>query len=307
MQFKNLKQLVIYFGNDEQKCRDFLAKERWGNKPICVHCQHDKCYRFTDGRLYKCAKCRKQFTVTMGTIFENSKVPLSTWFAAIYLCTAHKKGISSIQLAKDLGVTQKTSWFMLMRIKEMTKVKDRAKMTRIVEVDETYVGGKERNKSNAERKAFAEGKRKAEKTPVIGIVERKGMAYLQVAKDVTGGTLKGLVREAADRMSIIVTDSFSGYTGLRDQYIGHVTVNHSQNEYISGIYHTNTVEGFFSILKRSILGIFHHLSVKHLQRYCDEISFRYNTRYMEDAERFYYTLTKTEGRLTYKRLITAIN
>lgn len=303
MEFKNLKELVIYFGNDEQKCRNYLAAQRWGGKPICVHCQHDKSYTYSDGITYKCANCRKKYTVKMGTIFEKSPIPLSTWFAAIYLCTAHKKGISSVQLAKDLGVTQKTSWFMLMRIKELAKIGDRSKMTKIVEVDETYVGGKEKNKSNAERKAFAEGKRKAEKTPVVGIVERKGMAYLQVVKDVTGGTLKGLIREAADRRSIIVTDSFSAYSGLENQYIGHVTVNHSQHEYKSGIYHTNTVEGFFSILKRSVIGIYHHLSAKHLQRYCDEISYRYNTRYMEDAERFIYTLTKVHCRLTYKRLI----
>jgi transposase-like protein len=303
MQFKNLKELIIFFGDDEQKCRDYLAKERWGGKPICVHCGHEKSYTYSDGRTYKCAKCRKKYTVTMGTIFEKSQLPLSTWFAAIYLCTAHKKGISSLQLAKDLGVTQKTSWYMAMRIKEMAKVKDRSKMTRIVEVDETYVGGKERNKSNRERREFAEGRRTASKTPVVGIVERKGMAYLQVVRDVTGGTLKGLIREAADRSSIIVTDSFSSYSGLENQYIGHVTVNHSAHEYKNGIYHTNTVEGFFSILKRSIIGVFHHVSAKHLQRYCDEISHRYNTRYMADAERFVYTLTMVECRLTYKRLI----
>lgn len=303
MQFKNLKELIIYFGQDEAKCRAFLAKERWGDNPICPHCQHTKSYIYTDGRLYKCAKCRKKYTVTVGTIFEKSLLPLSTWFAAIYLCTAHKKGISSVQLAKDVGVTQKTGWFMSQRIKEMMTTKDRIKLTKIVEVDETYVGGKEKNKSNKQRREFAEGRRKADKTPVVGIVERKGMAYLQVVRDVTGGTLKGIIREAADRSSIIVTDSFNAYTGLENQYIGHVTVNHSAHEYKNGIYHTNTVEGFFSILKRSVIGIYHHLSAKHLQRYCDEISHRYNTRYMADPERFVYTLTKVNCRLTYKQLV----
>lgn len=297
---KNLKEVMAQL-KDEGECRAYMEEMRWNGKPVCPHCTQDKPYKLGDGKSYRCrAKtCRKDFTVTVGTVFENSKVPLSTWIAATYILSAHKKGISSCQLARDLGVTQKTAWFVLHRLRLILGDPDPEPLENIVEVDETYVGGTFGNMNKGRRKKWRDSG-KDNKVPVMGLLERGGKAKLTViGKD----TFKDVVRSYVDPSAVLVTDTHLSYQGLAMEYAGHETVNHSQEEYKRGIYYTNSIEGFFSLFKRTILGTYHQVSPKHLHRYCAESSYRYNTRKIKDKDRFSSVLSNTEGRLTYKQLI----
>ncbi|MFT3679708.1 MAG: IS1595 family transposase [Ferruginibacter sp.] len=231
-------------------------------------------------------------------MFENSKVSISTWMCAVYILTAHKKGISSHQLARDLGITQKTAWFINHRIRLIMGETDPEPLDNIVEVDETWVGGKF-DKMNRERRSYYQDRGIDNKTPVMGLLQRDGKARLTV---IGKKTFKDVVRENVKPDALVITDTHLSYQGLIDEFAGHATVNHSQSEYRKGVAYTNTVEGFFSHLKRSIFGIYHQVSPKHLQRYCTETSYRYNTRKISDKDRFNITLQKLEGRLTYKKL-----
>ncbi|WP_462250847.1 IS1595 family transposase, partial [Ferruginibacter sp.] len=243
--------------------------------------------------------CKKNFSLTVGTIFEKSKIPLSTWMAAVYVITAHKKGISSLQLARDLGVTQKTAWFMNHRIRIIMGEPAPEPLECMVEVDETYVGGKFANMNRGKRKKM-QLNNLDNKVAVMGLVQRDGKAKLTV---IGANTFKEVVRQNVDNAAVVITDTHISYTGLAQEYAAHLTVNHSKSEYRNGLAYTNTVEGFFSSLKRSIYGIYHSVSPKHLHRYCDETSYRYNSRKIEDKDRFIITLQQTEGRLTYDNLI----
>lgn len=303
MEFKNLKELMTYL-SDDNLCRQYYAQLRWGGNPICPHCGHSKPYFLKGGKLYRCSArtCKKNFTVTVGTIFEKSKIALSTWMGAVYLLSAHKKGISSLQLGRDLGVTQKTAWFILHRLRYIMKEPEPDPLNNIVEIDETYVGGKFANMNRAKRKKLQELSID-NKTAVMGLLERDGKARLTVIGE---KTFKDVIRTNVKPDAILMTDTHLAYQGLVFEYAGHQTVNHSQSEYKNGIAYTNTVEGFFSSLKRSIYGIYHSVSPKHLQQYCAETSFRYNTRKQTDKDRFVNTLTNSSGRLTYKKLINKL-
>ena len=309
--FKNLKELVNYF-SDEKVARQHLEEQRWGGNTTCPHCGTAKPYALSDEKTYKCAnkECRKKFTVTVGTIFENTKLPLSTWFAAIYLCTAHKKGISSCQLARDLGITQKAAWFVLHRVREMLTEKAPFMLENEVEVDETFVGGKEKNK-HASKKiknltgTAPRGRSLAGKTPVLGILERDGKVYAVPVKDTSAKTIQPIMVDVVRPGSTLYTDEWQGYKGLSVKY-DHRVVQHGKGEYVVGVVHTNGIEGFWAGLKRGIVGIYHQVSAKHLHRYCNEFSYRYNTRKDIDTERFNVSLTRLEGRLTYKALIAKV-
>lgn len=300
MQFKNLKDLMAQL-KDDALCIEYFIQLRWGGVPVCPHCNAKNPYRLKGGKLFRCKDktCKKDFSLTVGTIFEKSKIPLSSWMAAVYVLTGHKKGISSHQLARDLGVTQKTAWFMNHRIRLIMGEPDPAPLDNIVEVDETYVGGKFANMNRGKR-AFMQKYEQDNKVAVMGLLERDGKARLTV---IGKNTFKEVVRENVKPDAVIMTDTHLAYQGLAFEYAGHGTVNHSQSEYRNGICYTNGVEGFFSSLKRSIFGIYHQVSPKHLQRYCEETSYRYNTRKISDKDRFINTLSKSEGRLTYKNLI----
>lgn len=300
IQFKNLKDLMTRLA-DEQVCRQHVEEMRWGGDPFCPHCGSTKPYKLKDGKTYRCKDktCKKDFTVTVGTIFENSKIPLSTWMAAMYILTGHKKGISSLQLSRDLGVTQKTAWFMNHRIRLIMGDPNPAPLDNIVEVDETYVGGKFANMNRGRRKKFQE-QGIDNKVAVMGLLERDGKARLTV---IGGNTFKDVVRNNVDKKAIVVTDTHLAYVGLANEYAAHLSVNHSRSEYRNGLAFTNSVEGFFSCLKRSIYGIYHSVSPKHLHRYCEETSYRFNSRQIKDVERFTRTIQNVEGRLTYNNLI----
>ena len=298
--FKNLKEMMTYL-SDEKVARQHMEEMRWGSSPFCPHCNSTNPYKLKDGKTYRCSSksCRKDFTVTVGTVFENSKVKLSTWMAAIWLLTGHKKGISSLQLSRDLGITQKTAWFILHRVRLIMGDPNPAPLENIVEVDETYVGGKFANMNRGRRKKFQE-QAIDNKTAVMGLLERDGKARLTV---IGGNTFKEVIRENIANTAVVMTDAHLGYTGLATEFAGHEAVNHSIFEFRRGNAYTNGVEGFFSCFKRSIIGIYHQVSPKHLQRYCVETSYRFNTRKITDKERFNQTLQNVEGRLTYKNLI----
>jgi hypothetical protein len=300
MEFKNLKELMSYL-QDVKRCREYYALLRWDGNPICVHCNASQPYLLKNGK-YRCSSktCKKDFSVTKGTIFENSKIPLATWMGAMFVLSGHKKGISSCQLARDLGVTQKTAWFILHRVRYIFGDPDPEPLTNIVEVDETYVGGSYANMNRGRRKYHQENNID-NKVAVMGLLERDGKARLTI---IGSNTFKDVIKENVSTDATLMTDSHLAYQGLALEYAGHGVVNHSEMQFRDGLAYTNTVEGFFSCLKRSIFGIYHSVSPKHLQQYCTETSFRYNTRKQTDKDRFVHTLRIAEGkRLTYNTLI----
>lgn len=268
--FSNLMQLFSYF-KDEQVCREYLATIRWEGQPVCPYkeCGHDKVFKFSNGKVYKCAKCRKKFSVRVGTIFEDSKIPLQKWFAAIYLITSHKKGISSLQLHRDLGVTQKTAWFMLHRVRHTFGFNvPSEKLKGTCEADETFMGGMEKNKHKSKRTEGTQGRSVKTKSAVAGIVERGGELRAKKVPDTTGYNLRQFVYKNLEFGSKLHTDEWWGYKGLA-QAFKHKFVKHNEGEYVSGDTHTNTLEGFWSLLKRGTIGIYHSMSDKHLQQYID--------------------------------------
>jgi transposase-like protein len=283
---------------DEKSCREYLKNERFPDgKMACPKCgSTDKIYPMADGKRYKCGNkgCFHIFTITVGTIFEASHIPLQKWFLAMYIVSAHKKGISSLQLHRDLGVTQKTAWFMLHRIRYMlSNGLPKEMLDGTVEVDETYVGGKHKGRR---------GRGSENKTPVFGMVERQGDLRAMPVENVKRATLEPIIEDNIVEGSTVITDELRSYDKLSDEY-NHETVNHGAGEYVRGDVYTNTVEGFWSLLKRGIVGIYHYVSSQHLHRYCDEFEYRYNTRKVQDGERFHQVFAKCEGRLKYATLI----
>jgi transposase-like protein len=299
---KNLKELMSKL-TSEDVARNYMEQMRWNGNVICPFCEAHDPYKLKDGKTYRCKSktCQKDFTVTVKTVFENSKIKLSTWICASYLLSAHKKGISSLQLSRDLGITQKSAWFVLHRLRLAMGEPEPEPLENVVEIDETYVGGRLANMHAKRRKQqVAKGDNKI---AVMGMVQRDGKARLTViGKD----TFKDVVRNNVNKSAVIVTDSHLGYQGLIEEYKDHGTVNHSQGEYRNGLYYTNSVEGFFSLFKRTIFGTYHQISPKHLHRYCAESSYRFNSRKIKDKDRFNNLLSHTAGRLKYKDLIKKI-
>jgi transposase-like protein len=228
-------------------------------------------------------------------------VKLQKWFLAIYLITSHKKGISSLQLAKDIDVTQKTAWFMLQRIRNCFGI-DTDQLVGEVEIDETYVGGKNKNRHASKKVENSQGRSVKDKTPIIGMIERGGKLVAKKIENTKAATLAPEVIKAVNPSAILFTDEWAGYNGLKMIY-DHSFVKHNQGQYVNGRIHTNTIEGFWSLLKRGIIGIYHSTSKKHLQMYVDEFVFRYNTKHSSVNKRFNQMLSNTEHRLTYKALI----
>ena len=302
--FKSILEFQKHFNTDE-KCRLSLEQQRWGNTPACCFCGSTNCTRIKDGKRFQCneKECRKQFSVTVGTVAENTKVPLTKWFLAMYILSNHSKGISSLQLAGWLDVTQKTAWFLNHRIREMLTDKAPELLTGVVEVDETYVGGKEGNKHKSKRKVKAGAGGKA---MVFGAVQRKGKVTTKVIPDTTANSLVNAVTENIEEGTSMVSDENQGYNSLKNKY-RHSKVNHSKGEYVRNAAHTNTIEGFWSLLKRQINGIHHSVSPKHLHRYCNESVYRYNAKKLAQDERFLNALSNCEGRLTYSNLISNNN
>lgn len=306
---------------DENAAREYLEGIHWPEGPLCPHCGSDNAKRLPPQKrkatkahpggtvrkgVVQCNDCRKQYTVTVGTVFERSKVPLNKWLLANHLLCASKKGISGHQMARMLGVTYKTAWFMMHRIREAMKDTDQGPMGghgSTIEADETYVGGKVGNRHASKRFGDKKSSPFRDKQPVVSLVERGGrVRSFHVAK-VTGPQLREVLVTNADRGSWLMTDEHAGYKKVGKEYTGHGVVSHSRGEYVRATYfHTNTIENFFSILKRGITGVYHHVSEAHLKRYITEFDFRYNTRKLNDFERADEALKGISGkRLTYRR------
>jgi len=290
----------------ETICREYLEKLRWDGKPVCPHCGsiNEKHYELKIkgefNGLRKCKDCRERFTVRVGTMFHGSPISLRKWFIAIYIFSSHKKGISSLQLHRDLGVTQKTAWFMLGRLRNTFNIKSK-KLTGTVQADETFVGGKNKNRHANKKVKDSQGRSFKDKTPVFGL-HSNGEVSLTVVSDTKASTLKPIIKEMIEKGSILVTDEWGSYRGLSSEF-QHEVVKHNAGQYVNNSFHTNSIEGFWSLLKRGIFGIYHSTSPKHLNRYCDEFSYRYNTREMSDGSRFSMSLVNAKERLTYKELI----
>ncbi|WP_209402644.1 IS1595 family transposase [Pseudozobellia sp. WGM2] len=294
--FNNVLELIQAFP-DQQSCIDHLEELRWNGNVVSPFDPTSKVYD-CKGNKYKCKNTGKYFNVKTNTIFDNTKLPLQKWFLAIWLVTSHKKGISSIQLGKDIGVTQKSAWFMLSRIRKCFGIDDNEKLQNEVEADETFVGGKNKNR-HADKKFHGTSDDKA---PVLGMIERSGKLKAMQVPNTTYETLAAEIMKNVKESAKLYTDEYTSYKRLKRVY-DHKVVKHSRKQYVKGRVHTNTIESFWAILKRGIFGIYHFTSKKHLQLYVDEFVFRYNTRQGSETERFNLFLQNTENRITYKELI----
>lgn len=285
---------------DEQSAVDHFTAIRWADGAYCPLCGSTRVYHFSDQRTHKCGDCRKRFSIKVGTIFEDSKIELRKWMLAVWLITSHKKGIASTTLAKDLGVTQKTAWFMLHRLRHAARTQSfNRPLEGDIEVDETYVGGKAANRHKGDPK---NGPGTSGKTAVIGALERGGKVHAKVIDNTDTKTLDTFVHTMVAPASSVSTDEHSGYRHLGRTYT-HGVVRHGAGEYVKGATHTNGIEGYWSQLKRQIIGIHHFVTPKHLNRYVSESAWRFNLRSMGEGERVNEMLASTSGRLTYKDLI----
>jgi transposase-like protein len=295
---------------DENAAREHLEALRWPDGPFCPHCGSFNATRLHGAKsrpgTVQCNDCRQQFTVTVGTVFERSKIALNKWLLCNHLLCASKKGMSAKQIERMLGVTYKTAWFMCHRIREAMKADVASEgplggKGSFVEADETFIGGKGKNRHARNR----DGKRGPQgKQVVVSLIERGGRARSFHVANITGPLLRSVLVQNVDRASVLMTDEHSGYLSVGKEFAFHGTTKHGQGEYVRhGIIHSNTAENFFSIMKRGVIGTYHHWSAAHLHRYCAEFDFRYNTRKNTDYERADANLIAIEGkRLTYRRI-----
>lgn len=300
-EFKSLFDLLRAIP-DEQAAIDHFTAIRWRSGKFCPLCGSTRLiHTFSDRRTHKCGDCRRRFSIKVGTIFQDTKIPLQKWLMAVWMLTSHKKGIASTTLARDIDVTQKTAWFMLHRLRHAAVTESfNHPLSGEVEVDETYVGGKNRNRHRGDPKNL---RGTAGKAAVIGALSRDGGIVAAVIENTDTETLDGFVHAFVQPGSMVSTDEHSGYRHLGRTY-KHGVVRHGLGEYVNGAFHTNGIEGYWSLLKRQIIGIHHWVSHKHLPRYVSEMAWRFNRRDQLDGVRVNQLLACANGRrLPYAELI----
>lgn len=317
--FKNLDDLTKTF-NTELKAIKYFEKLRWNGERACPHCGSAKSYVLKGHGKYKCADCRKLFSITTGTYFESTKIPLRKWLIAMFLCVNHKKGVSSLQLANTLGVTQKTGWFILHRIRAIVSEQvPEMSLNAVVEIDEAYIGGSETNRHKNKkkinpryknltlgerRKLGVETKAWGDKKTVLGIVERGGKVITKhIASSRAEHIIPEILKHVPNGLKVYTDEHYVyGNARLKKLYdLDHV--QHSAKVYVKGDVHTNTIENYWSVVKRCVNGTYHQLSEKHIQAYLNEFSFRYNNRQGTNSYRFNEALKTCHGRLKYHQLI----
>jgi transposase-like protein len=297
----NLMDAVRYFA-DLRVCNEYMRGIKWPDGQICCfHCGSTAVYELSTRPILKCRDCKKQFSYKVGTIFEDSPLGLDKWFVAVWCIANAKNGISSHELGRALGVTQKTAWFMLHRVRESMRTEDFRKLAGEVESDETFIGGEARNMHAAIREKKIRGRGSVGKRIVHGLLERGGEVRAKVVETTEAKELQGEVRANVEKGSAVFTDAHLGYTGLYDAYV-HEVVDHTI-EYVRGRVHTNGLENFWSLFKRALKGTYTHCAPFHLQRYVDEEAFRFNDRKGDDSYRFDVLMHDVVGRrLTWRRL-----
>ncbi len=298
-----LKQIPLACA-DEGAAVEFMESKRWGTMPCCAFCSATNVYQMKNSKTglrqsdyrWRCRDCKGQYTVRKGTVFEESRIPLRHWCYAFWRASTSKKGVSALEIHRHTGLSYKSSLFMLHRIRFAMADSVQGPLMGSVEVDETYIGGKPRYKGQSKRG------RGTNKQPLLAMVERKGRVKTRPIPNVTAKTLKTAIFESVSADARIITDENPSYRGIGVYYEGgHHTVCHSKKEFARGDINSNTVEGFFSIVKRGLHGIYHSVSKEHLHRYMSEFEFRYNYRELEDGERVVTAIRAAEGkRLTYK-------
>ena len=307
--FNSVISLTSYFTSDE-KCKQAIIESRWGvgneQDVVCPYCGKHHCKMSKNGRFH-CTECNKNFSCLVGTIFENTKLPLIKWFLAMYFISSHKKGISSYQLARNIEVTQNTAWYMLQKIRLLYPQSDAEAFEGTVECDEVYIGGKEKWKHKSMRTPKTQGRSTKTKTPVFGMMERstfenekgeiENITYVHafVVENTNRATLQPIIQQFVAEGSRVITDELSAYNGLATLGYTHAVVNHGEEEYAAGDVFTNSIEGFWSHFRRMIVGCYHDVSDEHLQQYIDEAVYRWNTRKASQSERFEDMFSKSIG------------
>jgi transposase-like protein len=314
MKFNTLIDLVKFFSTEEI-CHRFLKKIIWKDNKFCFFCNSHRIHEYKDFKRNRCYECKQTFSIRKGTIFDDSKISLQKWFMSIYLINSNKKGISSIALAEQIGVTQKTAWFMLQRIRNASNKNFSNKLLKdTVEIDEAYFGGKAKNMHMSKR---IKKQGIYEKTTVLGMVERNNKVKAIKVQNAQANTLQREIYSNVQTDSIIVTDEHKAYNSISHFKYDHKVVNHSTGEYVRQDYitkrgeerkafkiHTNTIEGYWAWVKRGVYGIHHWVSEKHIQKYLNDYSFKYNTKDLQNNERFVLFLESVgNGKLTYKQLV----
>ncbi len=316
---------------DEQSCIDHLEILRWGGVVVSPFDASSKVYK-CKGNKYQCKNTGKYFNVKTGTLFDNTKIELQKWFLAIWLVTSYKKGISSLQLGRELDITQKTAWFMLHRIRKCFGIDNDVALEGEIELDETFVGGKNKNRHADKKVKNSQGRSFKDKTPVMGMMQkevseirerprkndssktvkekvviRESFVRCRVVADTKVVSLQPVIRQNVVAGSTLISDEWFGYEGLSRDY-DHRVVDHGKKEYVNENGDTtNTLEGFWTWFKRSCIGIYHFMSRKHMQQYANEVAFRYNTRKNSNFARFNTLLSNLENRLTYNQLVRPCN
>lgn len=307
--FKTQAEFLKHF-HSEQVCYEFLEQQRWNGNPVCPHCGSTKYYKvkargkFQDIPSYRCAnrECDLPFTVRTKSIFEGSKVELQKWLLAAYELSTCKNGISSVELANRIGVSQKTAWFLNHRLRTMLQETEPELLRDVVALDEALIGGKNKNRHADKKIPHSQGRSSKGKTMVFGARGLGGKVRTKVIPNADAETIKPIVDKWVEKGSIMVTDEWKAYNALKSDYF-HVTVDHSQGQYVSGCFSSNGVENYWSLFKRAVVGTFHRISAQHVQKYSDEFTHRYNNKDVSNLNRFEKAIKNShKARLTYKEL-----